>query len=131
MKKNITIIIGLLVLAGVVYWAFTNYGSKMNPGSDTNKEPVVQTREPSMPGQLTGNITVKVDKIDSGKIFYTQGGTQRSVTVTSGTKIVRQVNINGVYKDEIISSADIQAGQILELDNVSANGDVSGIRILK
>jgi hypothetical protein len=129
MKKQIGVVIGVVViLAVVVVIVLTNPRLNLNNSQKTNN---VEEKLAKLPGPevLPSFLSAKVTKNDGQKIYFNYLSEEKSVVVTSKTKLTTQVNTDGKFTDKKINSSDIKSGQTIEM-TLSSSGEVESIKLL-
>jgi len=136
MDKKIGVVAVLAVIAVVAGILVFKKPSTTTPPTTTNNNNDNTTNTnnsatENFPGVAVGSMSVKVTKVVGSQVFYMSAGKETSVTVDSSTKIVKQVNDNGIFKDVTIKFSDIKTGQIIEITPGKTAGSVKNIRVLQ
>ena len=125
MNKKIELIAVILIVIGVVgIWVLKNPVISDHPSS---KKSEVRVPGPGLPG----SVMEKVQRVEGQKIFLTWIGKDKSVTVTADTKIIKQVNNNGFFKDVEGKLSDIKPSQIIEIITDTSGNKAKSIRVLE
>jgi len=103
-----------------------------NPQTPTpvNNSPTGNSSDPTVMDNPATSMPVKVLKIEGQKITYSSFNKQQTVTVGANTKIVKQVNDKGVFKDVEIKLSDIKTSQFIQIFMDSSGTQVKTIRVL-
>jgi hypothetical protein len=112
MNKKTIQSIGAAVIVIVV--GFIVITSSKNKETTHTDKPTVAL-ETAVTDKIMGFTTGRVDRVESGKIYATILGRNRTINTDRNTQIVKQVNEKGVFKDVPINLTDIKTGNMIEV----------------
>jgi len=116
-KIRLAVVVVLVLIAGVFFLGQKPVNNQNNP-TQQNSVTEQKADNSKMPDFILG----KVEKIEGQKVFFKSGTEEKSVLVSAGTQIIKQVKEKNAYKNVEAKLGDIKKGVQIVVYYQSING---------